>query len=93
MNSNFHELCLLCAQDDQSIITVMCIKTHRYPDHHIQDEFSNLLARNHLRRIASYVNEAGYFALQAEEVTDSSIQEQVVVCIWWVNAQFQAHED
>ena len=52
-----------------------------------------LLAQNHLRQIASDINEAGYFPLQAYEVTNSSNQEQVVVCIRWKDAQFQAHED
>lgn len=35
----------------------------------------------------------GYFALEADEVTDSSNKEQVVVCIRWVDDKFEAHED
>ena len=46
-----------------------------------------------MHRVASDMYEAGYFALQVDKVTDSSNQEQVVVCIWWVEAQHQAHED
>ena len=70
-NSNFHQLLLLCAKDDPSILEVMHQKTRKYTDHHIQDELLKLLAQGHLRRIATNINEAGYFALQADEVTDS----------------------
>ena len=93
VKSNFYQLLLLHAQDHLNILKVMCQKTHRYTDHHIQDELLKLLAQNHLRQIASDINEAGYFALQADDLTNSSNQEQVVVCIRWVDAQFQAHED
>ena len=58
-------------------------KTCRYTDQHIQDELLKLSAQNSSRRIASDINEAGSVALQADEVTDSSYQEQVVVCIRW----------
>ena len=68
-------------------------KTRRYTDHHIQDELLKLLVQNHLLPIASAINEAGYFAPQDDEVTDSSNHEQVVVCIRREDAQFQAHED
>ena len=91
--SNSHQLLLLGTQDDQNILKVMHQKTCRYTDHHIRDELLKLLGQNHLRRITSDINEAGYFALQADEITNSSNQEQVVACIQWLDAQFQAHEN
>ena len=68
-------------------------KTSIYSEHYIQDELLKLLAQNHLRRFVGDINAAGYFTLQDNEVTDSSNQEKVVVCIRWVDAQFQTHED
>ena len=46
-----------------------------------QDELIKLLAHSHLCRIAAGMKAAGYFALEADEVMDSSNKEQVVVCI------------
>ena len=71
----------------------MRCKTNKYTDHHIQDELIKLLAHSHLRRIAADIKTAGYFALEADEVTDCSNKEQVVVCIRWVDDKFEAHED
>ena len=52
-----------------------------------------ILALNHLRKTASMINEAGYFSLESDEVTDTSNKEQVIVCLRWVVAGFDAHEE
>ena len=52
-----------------------------------------LLAHSHLRRIAVDIKAAGYFAVEADEVTESSNKEQVVVCIRLVDDKFEAHEN
>ena len=36
---------------------------------------------------------AQYFSIMADEVTDSSNKEQVVICFRRVDEQFEAHED
>ncbi len=46
-----------------------------------------------LREIAVSVHQARYFALMADEVTDSSNKEQLVVCIRWVDDDFEPRED
>ena len=84
---------LLRANDNPGMLEIMKRKTNKYTDHHIQDEVIKLLAHSHLRRIAADIKAAGYFAVEADEVTDSSNKEQVVVCIRWVNDKFEAHED
>ena len=65
----------------------------RYNDHNIQDELLKLLAQNHFIWISSGINEAGYFAVQPDYLTNSSNQEQLFVCVPWLDAQFQAYED
>jgi len=92
-DSNFHQLLLLRANDDSNILDIMKRKTNKYTDHSIQDELIKYMAFSHLRRIAADIKEACYFALEADEVTDSSNKEQLVVCLRWVDSGFEAHED
>ena len=80
-DSNFHQLMLLRASDDPGILEIMQRKTRKYTDHHIQNELLKVVALGHLRRIASEIRESGYFALESDEVTDSSNQEQIIVCL------------
>ena len=92
-DSNFHQLLLLRANDDPTIMDIMKRKTNKHTDHHIQNKVLKILANRHLRRIAANINEAGYFALESDEVTDSSNKEQVIVCLRWVDSKFEPHED
>ena len=91
--SNFYQLILLRANDDPGMLDIMRRKTNKYTDHHIQDKLIKLLAHSHLRRIAADIKAVGCFAVEADEVTDSSNKEKVVVCIRWVDDKFEAHED
>lgn len=68
-------------------------KTNKYTDHHIQNELLKILGNRHLRKIAKDINDAGYFALESDEVTDSSNKEQVIVCLRWVDKKFEPHKD
>ena len=92
-DSNFHQLMLLRASDDPGILEIMQRKTRKYTDHHIQNELLKVVALGHLRKIASEIRESGYFALESDEVTDSSNQEQIIVCLRWVDSRLEAHED
>ena len=93
LNSNFHQLLLLHSKDDPNIIEIMKRKTHKYTDHHIHNEFINLIAMDHLRTVSKDITQYGYFALECDEVTDSSNCEQVIVCLRWVDPQFEPHEE
>ena len=70
----------------------MQLKTQKYTDHHIQNDLLQVMALSHLRKIASNINKAGYFCLESDETTDASNKEQVIVCLRWVDAQFDPHE-
>ena len=80
-HTNFHQLLLLHAKDDPSIIDIMKCRTRKYTDHHIQNELLQILALDHLHKIARNIRESGYFSLKADEVTDTSNKEQLVVCL------------
>ena len=68
-------------------------KTRKYTDHHIQNELLQILSLGHLCKITADINEAGFFTLESDEVTDSSNKEQEIVCLRWVDAQFEPHEE
>ncbi len=46
-----------------------------------------------LEWLATSIRQAKFFCVMADEVTDVSNKEQVVVCFRSVDAQFQPHED
>ena len=73
-----HQL-LLRAKDDPTILDIMQCRTRKYTDHHIQNELLQILALGHLRKIASSIRESGYFALEADEVTDVSNKELILL--------------
>ena len=80
-DSNFHQLMLLRANDDPSILDTMKRKSRKYTDHHIQNELIQILALQHLHTIASDIRNSRFFALESDEVTDFSNKEQVIVCL------------
>jgi len=51
------------------------------------------MANTIIRDISNKIQQAKYFSLMADEVTDVSNREQVVVCIRWVDEELQPHED
>ena len=91
-DSNFYQLMLLRANDDPSILDTMKRKSRKYTDHHIQNELIQILALQHLRTIASDIHNSRFFALESDEVTDSSNKEQVIICLRWVDEHIEAHE-
>ena len=65
---NFDQLMLLCAIDDPLITDVIKRKTHKYTDHHIENELLQLIAFQHSRTIANKIRHTGFFALGSDEV-------------------------
>ena len=90
--SNFHQLMLLREKDDPNILDIMKQKTFKYTDH-IQDELMKIVACSHLFKIGDLIRDAGYFTLEADELTDSSNKEQLIICLRWVDNQFDPHEE
>ena len=44
-------------------------------------------------KIGDSIRDAGYFTLEADEVTDSSNKEQLIICLRWVDNHFDSHEE
>ena len=53
----------------------------------------HIMAVNHLRKIAAMITEARYVSLNVDEITDSSNNQKVIVCLRWVDAHFEDHEE
>ena len=46
-----------------------------------------------LQEVAFSLQNSDFFSILADETADSSNKEQLVVCIRWVDDQFEAHEE
>ena len=53
----------------------------------------SILSLKILREIGDCIRSAPFFCIMADEVTDSSNREQVVVCIRWLDEKLESHED
>ncbi len=68
-------------------------KSDKYTSPQIQNELIKIMSMNILREIACSIQESRYFSIMADEVTDSSNKEQLVVCFRWVDSNFFPVED
>ena len=92
-DSNFTQLLRLRAVDQPQLLTWLERKTDKYTSPQVQNEILTVMACTVLRIICETIQKARYFSVMADEVTDSSNKEQVVVCFMTVDEQFDPHED
>lgn len=83
--SNFHQLLLLRAKNNPTVLDIMQHKAWKYTDHHIQN-VTNLGSR-------SFMQCTQISSLEADEVTDSSNKKQLVVCLRFVDNHLEPHEE
>ncbi len=93
IDSNFLQLLHLRACDDVVIQRMLEQKSDKYTSPQIQNELIKILSMNILREIACSIQESRYFSIMADEVTDNSNKEQLVVCFRWVDSNFFPVED
>ena len=92
-DSNFNQLLLLRGIDDSKILDYLRKKTDKYNSPQIQNDIIQVMADSVSTTIPTSIQNRKYFSLMADEVTDSSNREQVVVCLRSVDEKFAAHED
>ncbi len=92
-NSNFMQLLYLRSCDDPALASFLKKKTDRYCCHQIQDELLEVMANTTIKDIASSIKASKFYTIMADEVTDASNREQVVICFRWVDNNFEPHED
>ncbi len=65
----------------------------KYTSPLVQNEILKVMALQVLREIACNLQSTPFYTVMADETTDSSNCEQVVVCLRWVDSDLQVHED
>ena len=84
---------MLRGEKDRYLIKWLDIKQHTYTSPEIQNEMIEVFALGILKNISTKIQQAEFYTLMADETADVSNKEQVVVCIHWVDASLQVHED
>ena len=92
-NSNFSQLLKSRSEDFPDIQTWLDCNHYTYTSPEIQNEILQLMALSVLRNIAANIRTSDYFTIMADETTDISNREQLVVCIRWTDSDLEVHED
>ena len=90
---NFDQLLRVFGKFDSQIVNWLKRKQDKFTHHTIQNECIGIMALNILRQTISKIQKAKYYTIMADEVTDCSNKEQLVICLRWVDENFDTHED
>ncbi len=87
------QLLKLRGEDDSRVFQWIKKKTDKYTSGDMQNEMIKVMALQVLPEVAISIHSASFVTLMVDETTDASNHEQVVLCIRWVDANFEVHED
>ena len=59
----------------------------------MQNEMLKVMALQILRDVAANIRNSTFFSIMADETTDKTNREQVVICLRWVDDNLLPHED
>ncbi|KAJ8024350.1 Zinc finger MYM-type protein 1 [Holothuria leucospilota] len=68
-------------------------KRDKYTLHDIQNEIVRIMATDILCDIADSVSDAKFFSILADECTDASNEEQLLICLRWIDQALEPNED
>ena len=77
--SNFVQLLKLRAKDDSALFEWIQKTDNKYTSHNIQNEIITI--------------RSNFFSIIADEYTDINNQEQLTICVGWVDDTLEAHKD
>ena len=92
-DSNFIQLLKLRASDDSRIHDYLSKKTDKYTSPTVVNEIIAMMALRILRQIADCIQNGVWYSIMADEVTDSSNKEQLIICLRWVDNHLNPHEE
>ena len=92
IDSNFMQLLKLRSIDDPQIDSFIEQKRDKYCSPQIQNEILKVMALHIVRDIAKSVQQAKFFTIMADEVTDCSNKDQVAICFRTVDDNFEPQE-
>ena len=93
VDGNFMQLLKLQAGENPTIKEWLSRKTMKHTSHQIQDEILKIMAQHVLRSIAANLQESPFISIMADETTDISNHEQVVIVIRWITKDLIVHEE
>ena len=91
--SNFNQLLLLRGKDNPNIHEWCQRKNDTYTSKEIQNEIIKLMSLKLLRKISSDVQQSAFYTVMADETTDASNKEQLVIVFRWVDNDLTIYED
>ena len=91
MEGNLRQLLLLTTRGDRELH--QWIDNGKYLSVDVINECVMLMGQHLLRKLLCDIHDAGIFAVLADETRDITNQEQLAICIRWVDAKFDIHED
>ena len=68
-------------------------KTDKYSSPDVQNEMLKIMSLTVLTMIAHEIQCTPFYSIMADETTDASNNEQLVICFRWVDDNLQVHED
>ena len=68
-------------------------KSDKYTSPEVQNEILQLMSHAILRAVVKQIQEADYFTIMLDECVDSSDNEQLAICIRYVDIDLVAHEE
>ena len=92
-DSNYIQLLNLRAIDDPRIIEWLQKKRDKYTSPIVQNEILKIMALKIIQKIAESLQGSDFFTIMADETTDASNKEQMVICIRWVDNNFEGHKE
>ena len=85
--SNFIQLFKLRGEDNPMIYEWMLKRTDKYTSHDMQNDMLKAMAHKVLQNINSQLHNASFFTIMADETTDASNEEQLVIVFRYVRRQ------
>ena len=68
------------------------IENKKYLTHEIIHKQMGLIANNIIREILHEIRETDMYAIIGDEASDFSLKEQLCICIYWVDNNFNIYE-
>ena len=92
-DSNFIQLLKLQAESDPGLSNWLEKKRGTFCSNEIQNEILKVMSQHIQREVAANIRSADFFTLMADETPDLQNKEQCVICLRWVDNEFEVHED
>ena len=83
----------LRGEDDPRLLDWIQRKKDKYTSPEMSNEMLKVMSLQVISEISTLLHGAQFYTVMADETTDVSNCEQVTICIRWVSASFEVHEE